>query len=159
MKTVLLIVSFLSAATIGSSYDKRMAHVVEQLRDLQEIGGAAVGYAGTPHDFYLLYRYSWYACTDQDLAEMLHDHSATVRLMGAKCLLTSTFRKVDRSLLNSLDSDTTKIVVGPSGCVFTEMTVADVMTALRKNPDYLGPREPRPNHTAEPVSPSRAGSP
>jgi len=148
MKHLLLIGLFLSAATIGISYDKRMTHIVEQVRDLQEIGSDVVGYAGTPHDFYLLYRYAWYASTDQDLVDMLRDRSAAVRLMGAKCVLSSPFRKIDHSLLSPLDSDTTKIVVGPGGCVFTEMSVADVMTALRKNPDYLGRREPRPNRVA-----------
>jgi len=33
------------------AYEKRVVHVVEQLRELNGVGPDAVGFAGTPHDF------------------------------------------------------------------------------------------------------------
>ena len=144
-----MIAVFFAVAGICRAYDMRVAHVVEQLRDMQEVGSDAVGYAGAPHGFYLLYQYCWYASTDQDLIEMLRDPSSVVRLMGVKCIVTSPYRKIDRSLLEPLRGDTTKIIVGAGGCVFSQMTVGDVVCQMQRDPDFLGPREPRRNKLPE----------
>lgn len=115
-----------------------MRFVVEQLRLLEEVGGSSVGYAGTPHDFYLLYRYAAFASTDQDIVDMIHDTNPVVRIMGVKCAVTAPFRHLDQSLLELLPSDDRQLAVGPSGCVFHQMSVGAVISALKKDPNFLG---------------------
>ena len=155
MKKVTSILIALMLVSAAHGFDKRMRFVVEQLRLLDEIGGSAVGYAGTPHDFYLLYRYAAFASTDQDIDEMMRDSNPVVRIMGVKCAVTAPFRSLDRSQIDALLSDTRDVVVGPGGCVFQHMKVADVILALKKDPDFLGDGAfKRPNQSPEPTSPS-----
>jgi hypothetical protein len=67
MKKLTSILVALIVISAAHGFGKRMHFVVEQVRLLEEVGGSAVGYAGTPHDFYLLYRYAAFASTEQDI--------------------------------------------------------------------------------------------
>lgn len=132
----------LTMAAVAAGYEPRVVHVVEQLRELDQVGGASVGYGGTPHEFFLLFEYCLRASTDGDLVEMLRDPSPVVRIMGAKCILKSPYRQIDRAQVSALLGDPTHIVVGPGGCVFTTMTVGNVVRELLHDPNYLGPFNP-----------------
>lgn len=124
--------------SVCSAYDARVRHVVQQIRAMNEIGGEAIGYAGIPGDFYLLYRYCLSAATDKDMQDMITDESPAVRIMGAKCILNSPYRKIDLKLVDRLLGDQQKIVVGPGGCSFFEMKVSDVVAELKKDAHFLG---------------------
>ena len=150
MKRLTSILVALVVVSVAHAYEKRMRHVVEQLRLLEEVGGSAVGYAGTPHDFYLLYRYAAYASSDQDIVDMMRDLNPVVRIMGVKCAVTAPFRKLDSSLIDALLGDDRQLLVGPYGCVFQKMSVGDVVAALKKDPNYLGDGVfKKPNHLPE----------
>jgi hypothetical protein len=140
-------------ASVALGYDRRMRHVVEQLRSLDEIGGSAVGYGGIPHDFYLLYQYAAYASTDDDIRAMLRDEHPVVRIMGAKCALTSTFRKIDSALIDVVLNDHRNLMVGPGGCMFERMTVGQVVAQMKKDSDFLGEGvfKPRKKHAKSPL--------
>src|SRR6478736_9464268 len=155
MKKLTFVLIAFAVLSPAEAYEKRIRYVVEQLRSLEEIGGSAVGYAGIPHDFYLLYRYVAYASTDQDIMDMVRDTSPVVRIMGVKCAVTAPFRKLDPSLIDPALGDERELVVGPYGCVFQKMRVSDVIAALKKDPDYLGDgvfKSKRPNQTPEPTA-------
>jgi len=127
------------------AYDKRLVHVLAQLRDckmafdveLPMVGGPAVGYAGTPHEFYLLFPYVRRIASDGDLVAMLRDASPVVRIMAAKCIV----QQKDSPLMPELDAltkDADKVYVAPFGCVITKQTVSEVVRELKKDPDFLG---------------------
>jgi hypothetical protein len=58
--------------------------------------------------------------------------------MGVKCAVTAPFRHLDKSLLEPLPSDNRQLAVGPYGCVFRQMSIGAVISALKKDPDFLG---------------------
>ncbi|OIQ98050.1 hypothetical protein GALL_199710 [mine drainage metagenome] len=135
------LVGFCVAASACSAYEGRVSQAVERLRTLHEVGSDHVGYAGTPHAFYLLFSELQHACTNKDVTDMVHDANPIVRIMGAKCVVDGPWRKIDKAVLNPLVSDKTEILVGPGGCVFRHMTVGAVVLALVRDPGFLGVRE------------------
>jgi len=143
-------------AECSAAYDKRLIYVLEQLRhcrsafdEAPEIGGEVVGASGAPHVFYLLYPYVNQIASDDDLAAMCSDKSAVVRVMAAKCIVNRK-NSIAVKALESLSKDSEKLIVFPYGCSGIEMTVAEVVAKLRKDPDFpSGPKEP--NQSPEPM--------
>jgi hypothetical protein len=157
MKHALLIVFLLGTVTSASAaYSKGLIYVLEQLRHCQsafneapEIGGEFVGDAATPHAFYLLYPYVSQFSSDQDLIAMCGDKSPVVRVMAAKCIVNRK-NSAAESALTSLSKDSTKLMVFRCGCVGFEMTVAEIVGKLKKDPDY--PACPKEPNSESPVS-------
>ena len=137
------LVGFCVAASTCAAYVDRVARDVERLRASDEIGSDHVGYGGGPDAFYLMYSKLWHTCSNQDLISMIKDPSPAVRVMAAKCILGTPSRKIDPAVVQPLIEDTTVILVGPGGCMFRTMTVGDVVLALERDPNFLGPVEPR----------------
>ena len=69
---------------------------------------------------------------------MVRDPSPAVRIVGAKCIVDSPWRKIDQAVLDPLIADTTEVMVGPGGCVFMKMTVGGVVLSLERDPNFLG---------------------
>jgi hypothetical protein len=127
------------------AYDSQLIYVLEQLRhctyddNTPMVGGSAIGFAGRPHEFYLLFPYVDRLASEDDLKAMLRDKSAVVRLMAVKCILGKKYRVGDlKKAVDVLEKDTTKVFVAPAGCDVTQDTVAGVLKEFRKNPDFLG---------------------
>lgn len=133
------LVGFCVAASTCAAYVGRVARDVERLRALKEIGSDHVGYGGVPDAFYVMYSKLWHACSNQDLISMVKDPSPAVRIMAAKCILGTPSRKIDPAVVQPLIEDTTEIMVGPGGCMFRRMTVGEVVLALERDPNFLGP--------------------
>ena len=157
MKRVLVFILLLvGVADSSAAYDKRLVYVLEQLRhcrsafdEAPEIGGEAVGAAGAPHAFYLLYPYVSQFASDADLAAMCRDKSAVVRVMAAKCIVNRK-DSAAADALEALSKDSEKLLVFPHGCSGFEMTVAEIVAKLRKEPDFpSAPKEP--NQAPEPT--------
>ncbi len=113
------------------------------------VGGAAIGDAGTPHEFYLLLPYVMQFSGDDDLRAMLKDGSPVVRIMAAACIV----KKKDKRLLADLEplaKDTAKLYVAPFGCGLLKLTVAEVVSEMKKHPRYFEGDE-EPNQTPEPT--------
>jgi hypothetical protein len=163
--TLTFLVGIACAAHCFGAYDKRLVHVLAQLREckmafdveLPMVGGAAVGDAATPHEFYLLFPYVSRIASDADLSAMLQDKSPVVRIMAAKCIV----QQKDSTLIRALDTltkDSAKVYVAPFGCGIVQQTVGEVISELRKDPDFLGdPKEPiqPPQTTTGSSAPSR----
>lgn len=160
MKHVLLLL--IMAMPCIAAYDKRLVHVLEQLRscslaldeELPMVGGSAVGYAGTPHEFYLLLPYVQQVSSDDDLRAMLRDRSPVVRIMAAACILKKEGGQLS-SDLQPLSKDRAKVFIAPFGCVVLKMTVAEVVSEMKKHPRYFeGEEEPN-----QPAQPARGNAP
>ena len=162
MKPIIAAVCFalICTAQCFCAYEKKLTHVLEQLREctltlteeLPLVGGPAVGAAATPHEFYLLFPYVSTVATDEDLRAMLCDKSAVVRIMGAKCILQKK-DSVLRDAVDLLAKDSTKVYVAPFGCGILRQSVGEVVAELKKDSDFLGdPKEPY--QTSEPTAPS-----
>lgn len=160
MKRVLLLLTvLLAASTAAAGYDRKLIHVLEQLRqckfdeDTPLVGGPAIGAAGEPHEFYLLFPYVDRLASDEDLTAMLRDKSPVVRIMAAKCILGKKYQVDDlKESVDILKEDSTKVYVMPFGCVASIQTVSEVVTELKKNPDFLGDLKEEPN-SERPASP------
>lgn len=148
------------AAQCFGSYDKRLVHVLEQLRackmafdvELPMVGGSAVGAAATPHEFYLLFPYVSRIASDADLAAMLRDKSPVVRIMAAKCIV----QQKESPLIHALDSltkDTAQVYVAPFGCGILKQTVGEVVAEMKKDSNFLG--DPK---DADPVGTDNSGA-
>jgi len=166
MKPIIAAVCFalICTAQCFCAYEKKLTHVLEQLREctltlteeLPLVGGPAVGAAATPHEFYLLFPYVSTVATDEDLRAMLRDKSAVVRIMGAKCILQKK-DSVLRDAVDLLAKDSTKVYVAPFGCGILRQSVGEVVAELKKDSDFLG--DPKgPDQTLEPTAPSGRGS-
>ncbi len=69
-------------------YSEGIRAAIDELRkEANFIGGSAVGFAGTPTSFYLQTGPVYQGATEADLAAMLTDKAASIRIMGAKCML------------------------------------------------------------------------
>ena len=164
MKRIILFF-LVTALPCLAAYDKKLVHVLEQLRtctfafdeELPMVGRAAVGEAGSPHEFYLLLPYVLQVASDDDLRAMVRDSSPVVRIMGAACIL----KKEDKSLAGELDrlsKDSARIYVAPFGCSFLKQSVAETVAEMMKHPHYFDGAE-EPNQAPEPMAPKgRHGS-
>jgi len=143
MKRIILFF-LVTALPCLAAYDKKLVHVLEQLRtctfafdeELPMVGGAAVGAAGTPHEFYLLLPYVLQLASDDDLRGMVRDRSPVVRIMGAACIL----KKENKDLATELDrlsKDAARIYVAPFGCSVLEQSVAETVAEMKKDPHYF----------------------
>jgi len=161
MKRIILFF-LVTALPCLAAYDKRLVHVLEQLRtctfafdeELPMVGGAAIGAAGSPHEFYLLLPYVLQVASDEDLRGMVRDRSPVVRIMGAACIL----KKKDKDLaaeLDRLSKDTARIYVAPFGCSVLKQSVAETVAEMKKEPHYFDGAE-EPNQSSQPM---RAKSP
>lgn len=103
------------------------------------IGGSSVGYAGGPGEFFLLIPYFRHQASAEDVALMLKDKSPVVRVMAAYLVLGGDKKLKDISL-SSLENDKTPLEVAAGGCIVEELTLAELVQRVRKNPDYLGER-------------------
>jgi hypothetical protein len=148
-----------------AAYDKKLVHVLEQLRactfaldeEQPMVGGAAVGAAGSPHEFYLLFPYVLQVASEDDLRAMIRDRSPVVRIMGAACIL----KKEDKDLAAELDilgKDTATLYVAPFGCAVLKQSVAETVAEMKKTPHYFDGAE-EPNQAPEPMPLKRHGSP
>ena len=169
MKSRLLLATLLVASTLAAeaAYEKKLIHVLEQLRQCQGaspegivpmVGGPAVGLGGAPHEFYLLFPYVNRLASEEDLVAMLGDKSPVVRIMAAKCILNRKKTSIAVSKVDVLLKDTTQVCVAPFGCIMFVRTVGDVIGELKKNPEFLGDIK-EPNQASEPTAPSGRGSP
>jgi hypothetical protein len=134
-----------------AAYDKRLVHVLAQLRactltldeELPMVGGAAVGAAASPHEFYLLLPYVLQIASDDDLRAMVRDRSPVIRIMAATCIL----KKEDKGLsaeLDLLSKDAAKVFVVPFGCGVLKQSVAQVVANMKTHPRYFeGEEEPK----------------
>jgi len=134
-----------------SAYDRQLIYVLEQLRQCKfddkssMAGGSAIGHAGRPHEFYLLFPYVASLASHEDLIAMLRDQSPVVRIMAAKCILGKGYQFGDlKKEVDVLENDSTAIYVALVGCCITKETVAQVLKELKKDPHFLGDLR-RPN--------------
>ena len=113
--------------------NKHLVHVLEQLRscsialdeELSMVGRAAADKAGTP--------YVQQVSSNDDLRAMLKDGNLVVRIIGA----ANVVKKGDRQLLSDLEllaKDTAKVFVAQFGCNVLKMTVAEVVSEMKKHP-------------------------
>ena len=151
----------LFVAQVFAAYNKRLVHVLEQLRqckftsteELPAVGGPAMGMTNQDHEFYLLYPYVHNLANGEDLKEMLRDPNPVVRVMGAKCILNNDDPDL-RKKVTALQADQAAVYVAPFGCTIYKSTVGEVIAALREDPDFLG--DPKlPN---QPVQRTGAGA-
>jgi hypothetical protein len=154
--------AFVLVAQCAAAYDQRLVHVLDQLRECKDpfyglpmVGGAAIGDAATPHEFFLLVPYVLRVASEKDLKEMLADKSPVVRIMGAKC---AVMRGAD-GLKNDVDGllkDQSVVCVAPYGCSIEKSTVGEVIAELKKHPAFLQDEEEwQPNKTSEPTAMTR----
>lgn len=140
------------ASNAAAAYEKKLIYVLEQLRQCKFddetplVGGPAIGYAGHPHEFYLLFPYVDRVASHEDLVAMLRDKSPVVRVMAAKCILGKKYRVGDlKKSVDILEKDTTRVYVMPFGCTATVKTVSEIITELKRDPDFLGDPKEGPN--------------
>ncbi len=141
--STLFLVVFLALTARASdenAYSKMVEHAIAQLRFHPtpglppQIGGEAVGYAGTPHPTYLLFQYIRATAQDSDIEAMLTDHDPVVRSIGALCALHDDWRKIQRSKIDSLLDDRSPISVGEGGCSFYVSSVGELVAKLKADP-------------------------
>jgi hypothetical protein len=159
-RTITILFLALALSVTGhAAYSEGLIYVLEQLRhcrflateETPMVGGRAIGYAGTPHEFYLLFPYVSHIATEQDLAAMLQDKSPVVRIMGAKCVLKRRWFQFPKPSVEELLKDGVQVFVAPSGCMISKRTVGAVIAELKRNPDFLGDEKP-------PISPEPTSS-
>lgn len=106
------------------------------LESLENVGGCAVGCAGTPGEFYLLSKAFTRHATREDILRMLKSSKAIVRAMGLTC---AAFSKLpDRvPLMMAEFSDGDSFAQSPLGCSFETTTVSKWAYLMLLDPAYL----------------------
>lgn len=143
MRTILLFL-FLSVSVHAAQYSRHIVFVLEQLRENEDldrklpfIGGSAVGYAGEPGTFFLLYPFFLHRASDEDVQAMLADKSPAVRLMAAKLVLHSDrFRSLTKQV-EVLLKDEAIVALAEWGCVIERVTVAEVVRRMKADVHFL----------------------
>ncbi|MBX3738325.1 MAG: hypothetical protein KF715_16640 [Candidatus Didemnitutus sp.] len=158
MRTILLLF-VLSLAAQGSEYSRHIRFVVEQLRQIEDldrklpfIGGAAVGYAGEPGTFFLLYPFFEHRASLEDIRAMLADKSPAVRLMGAKLVLHSDRFGDLTKQVDLLLKDESIVILAEWGCVIERVSVAEVVRRMKADVNFLGdnPKDKEPISVSPP---------
>ncbi len=141
----------LACAASAAPYSKNSVHVLQQLRtnagadfesdlELPLIDGCAVGEAGRPGAFFLLYPYRANRASEEDLVAMLEEASPTVRLMAAKVLLHSNRPDGEAKIADRLLNDPAKVLLAEYGCIIGHSTVGKIVKNMQQNKNFLGDR-------------------
>jgi len=136
----------ITAGLCRAAYSPRLVYVLEQLRhcrlavgdETPMVGGRAVGAAGAPHEFYLLFPYVSRVAQEADIVAMLHDKSPVVRIMGVKCVLNRRWIQVPKPDLDPLLADKTEVFIADVGCEIHKRKVGEIVANLKAAPDFLG---------------------
>ncbi|MBI5423648.1 MAG: hypothetical protein HZA32_06135 [Opitutae bacterium] len=152
MRTILLFL-ILSLAAQAGEYSRHIKFVVEQLRQMEDldrklpfVGGAAVGYAGEPGTFFLLYPFFEHRASPEDVQAMLCDKNPAVRLMGAKLVLHSERFGDLTKQVDVLLKDESIVILAEWGCVIERVPVAEVVKRMKADAHFLGdnPKDKEP---------------
>ena len=131
---------------------EHLVYVLDQLRHSrlsdQNIGMmslSASGLGGRPDPSYLLYRYVASVATPPDLAAMLEDKSAVVRVVAAMVLLKERRKETGLTSADSLLHDREQIMAFDESCIPRRISVADVVAGLKKDPSFMDAQKAEPN--------------
>ena len=106
------------------------------LETLTDVGGSAVGAAGTPGDFYLLCQAFIHHATREDIERLLRSDKPIVCAMGLTAAAHSSLPdqvKLITAKFNRRDG----FSQSPFGCMFQSMSVGEFAMTMLLNPAYL----------------------
>lgn len=151
LPTLLLSLGLLSAVAQGAP---TLAPIRAEPGSLDAIEGSAVGYAGIPGRFFLLYPYCVTYGDEETFSAFLKDGSPVVAAMGALCILDRFPQRRDEILLR-MSFDQRQVLVMPGGCVGSTMTMQTLFEKIAAEPAFIVPaRFRRPaNGSREPGAP------
>lgn len=138
MRLISAIVLILALAARSAAGAPALSHIREEIENLSSVDGAAVGYAGIPGRFYLLYPYCVTYGDEKTLLDFSQDKNAIVAVMGALCLIDK-FPQRREEVMGRMKQDDRSVLVFPGGCVGTTMTVKALFEKIQGNPDFIVP--------------------
>ena len=138
MKTAATLFLLLTVMTANAQSVPSLAHVRAELKSLTSIDGSAVGYAGIPGRFFLLYPYCVTYGDEKTLSDFLKDESPVVAAMGALCILDKYPQRREEIMMR-MAFDSRSVEVMPGGCVGTTMTLKALFEKIEANPEFIVP--------------------
>ena len=141
-----VILLLLAIMTVKAQCAPALAHIRAELKEMTLIDGSAVGYAGIPGRFYLLYPYCVTYGDEETLADFMKDENPVVAAMGALCIWDKYPQRREEIMLR-MKFDSRSITVMPGGCVGMTMTLKAIFEKKETEIDFIVPlrfqRKPR----------------
>jgi hypothetical protein len=154
MKTAATLVLLLTVITSNAQSVRPLNHVRAQLKSLTSIEGSAVGYAGIPGRFFLLYPYCVTYGDEKTFSDFLKDESPIVAAMGALCILDKYPQRREEIMMR-MTFDGRSVEVMPGGCVSTTMTLKALFEKIATDPEFIVPMRFQKKKPNQPVLPPR----
>ena len=148
MKTAATLFLLLAVVAANAQSFPLLMHVRDELKSLRSIDGAAVGYAGIPGRFFLLYPYCLTYGDEETFSAFLKDESPVVAAIGALCLL-DRFPQRGEEIMKRMKLDSRSVGVMPGGCLGMTMTLKTLFEKIEVDPDFIVPMkfQKKPNST------------
>lgn len=112
------------------------------LRELREVEGSAVGYAGSPGEFYKLSKVFLAKGTEGAYRRLLRDNDVIVRAMALVCI-AKTENDAGIPVLRNRLSELDEFTCFPGGCVGFSITEGTLAWHLLDDVNYLGDGWPK----------------
>ncbi|MEO5960818.1 MAG: hypothetical protein ABIZ49_09385 [Opitutaceae bacterium] len=149
MKILPLLLVFLVAGLARAQSGPALGHIREELKSLRSIEGVAVGFAGIPGRFYLLYPYCVTYGEEVTLLDFLKDENAIVAVMGALCLIDK-FPEKREEVMQRMKRDERSVAVFAGGCMGESMAVKALFEKIAADADFVVPMRFRKNPPPRP---------
>lgn len=149
MKTAATLLLLLTLTTVTAPGAPSLTPIRAELKGLTMIDGPAVGYAGIPGRFFLLYPYCVTYGDEETLTDFMKDENPIVAAMGALCLLDKYPQRREEIMMR-MKFDDRSVEVMPGGCLSTTMTLKAFFAKKEADLDFIVPRrfhrKPGPRH-------------
>src|SRR6267154_2406007 len=138
MKTFVTLFLVFTVITASAQSVPSLINVHAELKSLTSIEGSAVGYAGVPGRFFLLYPYCVTYGDEETLSVFLNDKSPVVAAMGALCIWDKYPQRREEIMMR-MKLDSRSVEVLPGGCTGATMTLQALFEKIEADPDYIVP--------------------
>ncbi len=127
----------------------------EHLEDLEAVTGYAVGYGGTPGDFYTTSLIISKPFEKEYFLKMVHNDNPVVRAMSLICLAREDISQFE-NIIRHFYTDTSEVAYNPLGCGVFRKSLGTIAKGIIEDPNLLDCWSPA--HTDWKISTSKRDS-
>lgn len=109
---------------------------MEHLKDVGIVSGYAVGYSGSPGDFYTISLIISEPFEEKIFMQFVQSDNPVIRAMGMICLARKDKLKYERQV-HSFYKDTAEVKYVPMGCVISTITLDNLARKITEDPNEL----------------------
>ncbi|MHC4167917.1 MAG: ankyrin repeat domain-containing protein [Planctomycetota bacterium] len=122
---------------LNSELDRLIRETAENhLNDLDKVSGYAVGYGGSPGDFYVLSLILSNPFEESKFLKMIQDYKPIIRAMAIICLGRQDLSRY-KSTISSLYEDEAEVSYVPIGCIVGKISIANLAKDIIEDPNLL----------------------